>query len=99
MSKQNDRQSEHISNTMLKINNYTKNLSSMLNGTRSNKESLNKKSGHSHTFTHLNNPDSDKFSEIDSSFYNKPTKITKFRHSKSPSKERHVEHNNTSYAD
>lgn len=58
----------------------------------------NKKPGHSHTYTHLNDIDSDKLSEIDNSFSMKLKKPTKFRHSKSPSKERHIEHNNTSYA-
>jgi hypothetical protein len=57
-----------------------------------------KKGGHSYTYTHLND-DSDKFSEADNTFFRPQAHKPKFRHSKSPSKERHIEHNNTSYAE
>jgi hypothetical protein len=63
-----------------------KHLGNLLNGSMGSKDFINKKSGHSYTYTHLNDADSDKFSEKDNSFYVKPQKLAKFRHSKSPSK-------------
>lgn len=59
---------------------------------------IGKKGGHSYTYTHLND-DSDKFSDADNTFFRPQAQKPKFRHSKSPSKERHIEHNNTSYAE
>jgi len=59
----------------------------LLNNSIGIKELVSKKSGHSHTFTHLNDAEFDKFSEMENSISIKP-KATKFRHSKSPSKER-----------
>jgi hypothetical protein len=55
--------------------------------------------GHSYTFTHLNDMDYDKFSDMSYANVSKENiHAPKYRHSKSPSKERHIEHNNTSYA-
>jgi hypothetical protein len=65
-------------------------LANLLGNSIGSKELASKKSGHSYTYTHLND-DSDKFSEADGSFFVKPQqKVAKFRHSKSPSKERHI---------
>ena len=75
-----------------------KHLSNLFNGTIKMKE-YSKKNGHSHTYTHLNDLESDQYSEIDSNFSVKNQKVHRVRHSKSPTKERHIEHNNTSYAE
>lgn len=94
---ENERENSSYNKSHSKI--QTKQLQHFLNGSAGTYEQLNKKSGHSYTYTHLNDLDSDKLSEIDNSYLPKQQKITKFRHSKSPSKERHIEHNNTCYAE
>lgn len=63
-----------------------KHLANLLTGSVGSKEFAAKKSGHSYTYTHLND-DSDKFSEAEGSFTIKQQqKINKIHHSKSPSK-------------
>jgi|JI6StandDraft_1071083.scaffolds.fasta_scaffold1320079_1 hypothetical protein len=76
-----------------------KHLSNLLSNSFGTKEVQIKKNGHSHTYTYLNDMDFDKFSEVDSNFSSKNQKLGRMRHSKSPSKERHLEHNNASYGE
>ncbi len=66
-----------------------KNINNLFNATQGYKEIPLKKAGHSHTYTHLNDKNSDKYSEIEHSFDHIPS-VVKIRHSKSPSRDRHV---------
>lgn len=63
----------------------SKHLSNLFAGSLGSKELINKKNGHNHTYTHLNDLHSDKFSEIESNISTK-AKINRLRHSKSPNK-------------
>lgn len=51
-----------------------------------NRDIVNKKNGHNHTYTHLNDLNSDKYSEVQSNISTKDAKISRLRHSKSPNK-------------
>lgn len=61
-------------------------MSNLFANSLGNKEPPSKKNGHTHTYTYLNDIDSDKFSEVESNFSTKNQKISRIRHSKSPSK-------------
>lgn len=72
---------------------------SQVGGSQMWQETQFKKNGHSHTYTYLNDADSDKFSEIDSNYSMKNERASKGRHSNSPGKHRQVQHSSTSYGD
>jgi len=69
----------------------TKYLASLLGSFVVNREIFNKKNGHNHTYTHLNNRNSDKYSEVQSNISTKEPKMNRLRQSKSPNKKVNME--------
>jgi hypothetical protein len=63
-----------------------KHLGTLFGGTLGNRDIVNKKNGHNYTYTHMDDQNSDKYSEVQSNISTKEPKINRVRQSRSPNK-------------